>query len=99
MPLYLVAATLDQSLDPPLAARLAALETSIRRSGGQLLQTLSLGGGELSMTVEAADELSWFRVVAEAADLGLQLRGRVVLTRDEAEALDAAHRLRRASDA
>ena len=49
MPLYLVAATLDQSVDPPLAARLAALETSIRRSGGQLLQTLSLGGGELSM--------------------------------------------------
>ncbi len=77
---------------------LHALETSIQRTGGQLVQALQLDGAELALTVEAPDDLSWFRVVHEAESIGIRLRARPALTRLEAEALDRAHRLRSKND-
>jgi hypothetical protein len=81
-----------------LGAVLDALEGSIQRTGGQLVQTLMLDGRELALTVEAPDDLSWFRIVREAESIGIQLRARPALTRVEAEALDRAHRLRSMDD-
>ena len=81
-----------------LGDTLAALEGSIQRTGGQLVQTLILDSGELALTVEAPDDLSWFRIVREAGELGIRLRARPALTRFEAEALDRAHRLRSIED-
>ena len=81
-----------------LGAVLDALEGSIQRTGGQLVQTLMLDGSELALTVEAPDDLSWFRIVREAESIGIRLRARPALTRLEAEALDRAHRLRSMDD-
>ena len=81
-----------------LGAVLDVLEGSIQRTGGQLVQTLMLDGRELALTVEAPDDLSWFRIVREAESIGILLRARPALTRVEAEALDRAHRLRSMDD-
>ena len=81
-----------------LGAALDALEGSIQRTGGQLVQTLMLDGSEVALTVEAPDDLSWFRIVREAESIGIRLRARPALTRGEAEALDRAHRLRSMDD-
>lgn len=92
MPLYLSEASWDRSA--PLADTLSALELSVQRSGGQLLQALQVDGG-LSLTLETPDDLSLYRISREASELGLELRTRVALARVEAESLDAAHRLRK----
>lgn len=91
MPLYLADASWDSS--QPLERVLDELEGIVQRTGGQILQILQVDSG-LSLTIEAPDDLSLFRIAREAADLGLQLTSRVALSRIEAEALDSAHRER-----
>ena len=91
MPLYQAEARWNAA--HPLAETLEELEDSIQRSGGQLLQALQLDDA-LALTLETADELSLFRIIREAAEIGLQLQARAALSRGEAEALDAAHRAR-----
>ena len=91
MPLYLSEATWDAAL--PLHQVLESLEEIVQRTGGQVVQVLQVDG-ELSLTIETADDLSLFRIGREASELGLKLSSRVALSRTEAEALDSAHRER-----
>lgn len=96
MALWLAHAEWDRA--HALTEALQALESSIQRTGGQLVQALQLDGGELALIAEAPDDLSWFRIEREAESIGIRLRARPALTRVEAEALDRAHRLRSMDD-
>ena len=98
MPLYLAAASrIDPPADrAPLADTLTALEHSARMTGGRLVEALLLGADELALIIETPDAPSLARIQLEAQDLGIQIRARPALPRNEAEALDRAHRQRRA---
>lgn len=91
MPLYLSEARWDAA--QPLERVLAELEGIVQRTGGQVLQVLQVDG-DLSLTIEAPDDLSLFRIGREVSALGIELTSRVALSRTEAEALDSAHRER-----
>ena len=95
MPLYLSETQWDA--DRPLRDVLAELEQLVERTGGQVTQVLQLDD-RLSITFETPDDLSMFRIAREATDLGLQITTRVALSRQEAEALDRAHRERLAEE-
>ena len=93
MPIYLSEARWDAA--QPLGEVLATLDDIVQRTGGQVNQVLQVDGGSglaFSLTVEVPDDLSLFRITREASQLGLEMTSRVALSRDEAEALDSAHR-------
>ena len=97
MPLYLATAHwLHQPADrASVADSLAALEQSARLTGGRLVDALLLDADELALILETPDAPSLTRIQLEAQDRGLQIRARPALPRNEAEALDRAHRQRR----
>lgn len=94
MPMYLARGE-RRDAQLPLAAAFEQIETSLRATGGRLAQALLLDGGELSLTIEVPDDASLMRVTLEAAEIGVALHARPAAPRQEAEALDAAHRQRR----
>ena len=95
MPLYLSETQWDA--DRPLSDVLAELEQLVERTGGQVTQVLQLDD-RLSIVFETPDDLSMFRIAREATRLGLLITTRVALSRQEAEALDGAHRERLAEE-
>ena len=99
MPLYLAAARrIDQPADrAALADTLAALERSAQLTGGRLVEALLLDADELALIIETPDAPSLARIQLEAQDQGVQIHARPALPRNEAEALDRAHRQRRAA--
>lgn len=98
MPLYLAAASrIDPPADrAPLADTLAALDQSARMTGGRLVKALLIDADDLALIIETPDAPSLARIQLEAQELGIRIRARPALPRNEAEALDRAHRQRRA---
>ena len=99
MPLYLAIGrwTDDPAEREGAAEALAALEQSARMTGGRLVEALLLDADELALIIETPDAPSLARIQLEAQDRGIRLRARPALPRSEAEALDNAHRQRRAA--
>ena len=103
MPLYLAAARWTNTpadraaVEGGLAEQLAALEQSVRMTGGRLVEALLIDADELALIIETPDSPSLARIQLEAQDLGISIRARPALLRAEAEALDRAHRQRRAA--
>ena len=101
MPLYLATAHSSDGAFARLglAASIAAIEQSARMTGGRLIEALLLDADELALIIETPDSPSLARIQLEAQDLHIQIRARPALPRIEAEALDRAHRERRAPPA
>ena len=97
MPCYLIEGRRPLDRAGALAADLAALESAIRSTGGDLDRAYVLDVRDLVLAAELPDDASLARISLEAAGLGIALKSRPAHPRREAEALDRAHALRRAA--